>query len=77
MIRRTPKYGGFEQSRRLSELLQVNNIWLIKNQFAIGNRAELVITDGGCVLWDLIPFLDQESVDKVWPAESSLRKHII
>lgn len=34
-------------------------------QFAIGNRAELIRTPGGNVLWDLIPFLDQATVDNV------------
>lgn len=35
------------------------------SKFAIGERAELIITPSGNVLWDLIPFLDQETVDKV------------
>ena len=34
-------------------------------QFAIGERAELIQTDKGNILWDLIPFLDQETVDKI------------
>lgn len=38
---------------------------LILSQFAISNRAELIRTKGGNILWDLIPFLDQETVDKV------------
>lgn len=34
-------------------------------QFAIGNRAELIQTPNGNVLWDLIPLLDQATVDKI------------
>ena len=34
-------------------------------QFAIGERAILIRTPVGNVLWDLIPFLDQETVDKI------------
>lgn len=34
-------------------------------QFAIGNRAELIQTANGNVLWDLIPLLDQATVDKI------------
>ena len=38
---------------------------LINLQFAIGERAVLIKIKGGNILWDLIPFLDQETVDKV------------
>ncbi|KAK3717798.1 hypothetical protein LTR37_005569 [Vermiconidia calcicola] len=43
------------------------NVWWVRTepQFAIGERAELIITPSGNVLWDLIPFLDQETVDKI------------
>ena len=40
--------------------------------FAIGERAELIQTNGGNILWDLIPFLDQETVDKVRRSERHL-----
>lgn len=36
-----------------------------RTQFAIGERAMLIQTAAGNILWDLIPFLDQETVDKV------------
>lgn len=42
-------------------------VWSVKTypSFAIGERAMLVQTDAGNILWDLIPFLDQETVDKI------------
>lgn len=43
------------------------NIWSVRTEpkFAIGNRAELIRTPAGNVLFDLIPFLDQATVDKI------------
>ena len=49
----------------------------MRMQFAIGERAELIITAGGNILWDLIPFLDQETVDKVCIKTSEIRPHMI
>lgn len=46
---------------------RINGVLLMESQFAIGNRAELLVTPGGCVLWDLVPLLDQDTVDKVPP----------
>lgn len=36
-----------------------------RKQFGIGQRACLIQTPHGNVLWDLIAYLDQETVDKV------------
>ncbi|WPG99775.1 Hypothetical protein R9X50_00259400 [Acrodontium crateriforme] len=43
------------------------HVWCVRTepQFAIGERAELIQTVAGNILWDLITFLDQETVDKV------------
>ena len=42
-------------------------IWSVKTEpeFAIGNRAELIQTDAGNILMDLIPYLDEETVEKI------------
>ncbi|CAK4031001.1 Hypothetical predicted protein [Lecanosticta acicola] len=42
-------------------------IWSVRTEpkFAIGQRAMLVQTAAGNVLWDLIALLDQETVDKI------------
>lgn len=37
----------------------------ITSKFAIGQRAILLLTPHGNVLWDCITYLDQETVDKV------------
>lgn len=44
-----------------------NRIWFVetKPSFAIGERAELIQTDHGNILWDLVPYLDQPTVDKI------------
>ena len=43
------------------------NVWSIRTEpkFAIGNRAELIQTPAGNILWDLIPFIDQNTVDMI------------
>ena len=38
---------------------------LTRRQFAIGNRAELIQTSAGNILWDLIPYLDEDTVNKI------------
>ncbi|KAF7189987.1 hypothetical protein HII31_08809 [Pseudocercospora fuligena] len=42
-------------------------IWSVKTypSFAIGERAELIQTPAGNILWDLITYLDQGTVDKI------------
>ncbi|KAK5101038.1 hypothetical protein LTS08_004644 [Lithohypha guttulata] len=42
-------------------------IWSVRTEpkFAISNRAELIQTPHGNVLMDLIPFLDQETIDRI------------
>ena len=44
-----------------------HNVWSVRTvpKFAIGNRAELIQTAAGNILWDLIPFLDQATVDTI------------
>ncbi|EME42987.1 hypothetical protein DOTSEDRAFT_132174 [Dothistroma septosporum NZE10] len=44
-----------------------SKVWSVKTypSFAIGERAELIQTDKGNILWDLIPLIDQETVDKI------------
>ncbi|KAK4569496.1 hypothetical protein LTR86_003259 [Recurvomyces mirabilis] len=43
-------------------------IWSVRTepQFAIGERAMLLQTEAGNILWDLIPFLDPETVDRIY-----------
>ncbi|EME81928.1 uncharacterized protein MYCFIDRAFT_188812 [Pseudocercospora fijiensis CIRAD86] len=42
-------------------------IWSVKTYppFAIGERAELIQTPAGNILWDLITYLDQGTIDKI------------
>lgn len=42
-------------------------IWSVRTepQFAIGHRAELIQTSAGNILMDLIPYLDQPTIDKI------------
>ena len=44
-----------------------SGVWSVRTEpkFAIGNRAELIQTAAGNILWDLIPFLDQLTVDNI------------
>ncbi|KAM0719919.1 hypothetical protein Q7P37_004054 [Cladosporium fusiforme] len=43
------------------------NIWFFQTEphFAIGERAILIQTPTGNILWDLIPLLDQETVERI------------
>ncbi|KAI5364823.1 Putative metallo-beta-lactamase, ribonuclease Z/Hydroxyacylglutathione hydrolase [Septoria linicola] len=42
-------------------------VWSVKTypEFAIGDRAILIQTDAGNILWDLIPFIDQQIVERI------------
>ena len=42
-------------------------VWFVQTEprFAIGERAILIQTEQGNILWDLIPYLDQPTVDKI------------
>ncbi|KAK3673093.1 hypothetical protein LTR78_006933 [Recurvomyces mirabilis] len=51
---------------------QNRKIWSVRTEpqirsmkFAIGERAMLLQTEAGNILWDLIPFLDAETVDRI------------
>ncbi|KAF2724806.1 hypothetical protein K431DRAFT_281759 [Polychaeton citri CBS 116435] len=46
---------------------QQQSIWSVMTDpsFAIGERAMLIQTRQGNILWDLIPFLDQDTVEKI------------
>ncbi|KIX04137.1 uncharacterized protein Z518_07691 [Rhinocladiella mackenziei CBS 650.93] len=61
-LKRSGKYKNvFEQCKYNENVLE---IWT-EPKFGIGQRACLIQTPHGNVLWDLIAFLDQESVDKI------------
>jgi glyoxylase-like metal-dependent hydrolase (beta-lactamase superfamily II) len=38
----------------------------ITPQFALGQRALLLLSPGGNILWDCLPMLDQETIDFIW-----------
>lgn len=51
---------------KASLLIRIVVCILIRHQVGIGQRALLIQTPKGNILWDLVCFLDEEAVEKVF-----------
>jgi len=64
---REMREGNYENKWKQDEVdKRVSSVWT-EPKFGIGERAILLQTEGGNVLWDLITYLDEATIEKVWP----------